>query len=256
MNSAQTIAKRIGQSVGLVSSRLKMFKIPAHKRGELRSLRAQPRRDECPECGRIKYRESELCKFCCVKGNRNPMKKGHSLAVRKKMSESHKGIKRPSFTKEHRMKISQARVGTISSPTTKEKISKGVRLALLRDPLILERIGEKLRGSLHPNWRGGISKEPYSFEFTINLKEKIRKRDGYVCRLCGMGEKIHIEKTGKVLSVHHITYDKKNYDERLLISLCNWCHTKTNFNREFWAKYFMGILRNSGHSVEVSDGNN
>ena len=35
------------------------------------------------------------------------------------------------------------------------------------------------QGNRNGNWRGGISKEPYSFDFTRELKELIRKRNNY-----------------------------------------------------------------------------
>ena len=37
---------------------------------------------------------------------------------------------------------------------------------------------------------------------------------------------------------NHIDYNKKNLEEKNLTSLCGSCHTKTNFNREYWQKYF------------------
>jgi hypothetical protein len=38
------------------------------------------------------------------------------------------------------------------------------------------------------------------------------------------------------LDIHHIDYDKNNLQENNLISLCQKCHGKTNFNREYWFK--------------------
>jgi len=46
----------------------------------------------------------------------------------------------------------------------------------------------------------------------------------------------------KQLDVHHINYNKKNCDINNLVSLCRSCHMKTNFNREYWIKYFEGGL--------------
>ncbi len=87
---------------------------------------------------------------------------------------------------------------------------------------------------------GGLSFEPYGFEFNEKLKALIRKRDNYICQLCGRHEG---ENTGKQKnhSVHHIDYDKYNNDPMNLISLCleNGCHSKTNFNREYW----MGVFK-------------
>ena len=62
------------------------------------------------------------------------------------------------------------------------------------------------------------------------IRTKIRKRDNYICQIC--------REYGK--EVHHIDYDKENNDESNLITLCKTCHTKTNFNREYWTNYFKG----------------
>lgn len=88
----------------------------------------------------------------------------------------------------------------------------------------------------HFNWRGGVSKEPYPFEFNHALKELIRSRDNYECQIC------HKEQTKIPLCVHHIDYKKNNLSINNLISLCYKCHTKTNFNREYYTKYFQNLL--------------
>ena len=36
----------------------------------------------------------------------------------------------------------------------------------------------------HHNWKGGKSFEKYSLEWNKDLKEKVRKRDNYICQLC------------------------------------------------------------------------
>lgn len=83
-------------------------------------------------------------------------------------------------------------------------------------------------GENHPNWKGGISDNPYPLDFNDILKETVRELDGYRCIRCGTGD------NGQALSVHHIDYDKLNSDIQNLISLCRGCHTKTNYNRRFW----------------------
>ena len=88
-------------------------------------------------------------------------------------------------------------------------------------------------GKLSPNWNGGISFEPYSPEFNKELKEKIKKRDNYTCRLCS--EKLF-------LHIHHIDYNKKNSIESNLITLCRKCNGKANFNRNFWTEKFRIML--------------
>jgi hypothetical protein len=38
-------------------------------------------------------------------------------------------------------------------------------------------------------------------------------------------------------------YDKKNCDPKNLITLCNSCHSKTNFNRKKWIIYFSSPMQ-------------
>jgi len=93
------------------------------------------------------------------------------------------------------------------------------------------------KGEKGSNWRGGISFEIYPENWTDDLKESIRKRDGYVCQECGLHQDEYT-KYNKKFHIHHIDYDKHNLNPENLITLCNSCHCKTNFNREYWIKYF------------------
>ena len=86
------------------------------------------------------------------------------------------------------------------------------------------------QGRMNPNWKHGKANEPYPRGFTKWLKELIRERDGYKCQICGIPQMECMSK----LFVHHIDYDKHNLSLKNLISLCNSCHTKTNFRRAKW----------------------
>lgn len=90
--------------------------------------------------------------------------------------------------------------------------------------------GYLIQGKKNPAWNGGVSYGEYGPNFNETLKKEIRNRDNYVCFIC--------KKNGWV--VHHIDYDKNNNLKSNLITLCNSCHAKTNFNREIWLKYFKG----------------
>ena len=90
------------------------------------------------------------------------------------------------------------------------------------------KLSEIHRGERGSNWRGGISFELYGFDWTKLLKHSIRTRDCFVCQICG--------KNGWI--IHHIDYNKKNCNPDNLITLCNSCHAKTNFNRKYWTNYF------------------
>ena len=86
----------------------------------------------------------------------------------------------------------------------------------------------------NPAWKGGISRSPYPFDFDEELKNIIRKRDDYKCRICGSPQEENIRK----LAVHHIDYDKTNLNPLNLVTLCYSCHGKTMHKREYWLKYF------------------
>jgi len=89
----------------------------------------------------------------------------------------------------------------------------------------------------HPNWQGGKSFEEYGKEFDNALKEQIRFRDKYKCRICGCSQL----ENGRQLDCHHIDYDKKNNNINNLIVLCRSCHLKINGNRDYWFAYFTYI---------------
>ena len=94
-------------------------------------------------------------------------------------------------------------------------------------------------GEQSPTWKGGISTFPYSQEWNNKLKTQIRKRDKYICRICGVNQKELKEQ----LTIHHIDYDKGNCQHINLISLCRICHSKTNFDREKWEEILSSKLR-------------
>lgn len=91
------------------------------------------------------------------------------------------------------------------------------------EEFVKNRLGEK-----HWNWRGGASLEPYPVGWTKTYKRRILERDNYKCQIC--------HKKGK--TVHHIDYNKKNLNVRNLITLCHSCHSRTNYDRDYWQRYF------------------
>jgi len=148
------------------------------------------------------------------KGKKNPMYHKHSpnykgikyfcKKCKKEISYKHnyckscvrKGIKRKSFSKEHRKNMSLARGGN------------------------------------------GIpySNRIYNIIFYM-LRKIIRQRDNYECAIC------HKKSLKRALAVHHIDYNKQNNHKINLISLCQKCHLKTNWNRTHWINYFKYIIR-------------
>lgn len=99
-------------------------------------------------------------------------------------------------------------------------------------------------GKNHPRWLNGISKLPYSFDFTLQLKEEIRKRDNYKCRKCNKSSKKNKKESRKLLPVHHINYNKQDCRKENLLTLCSSCHTKSNTNRDYWFAYYTYIMEN------------
>lgn len=160
----------------------------------------------------------------------------HTDEARTKMSKSRKGKK---FSDSHKENLSKAS-NTIENIEKKRAIHKGNKYNLGRHASDETRakMSEAHRGEKCHLWLGGKSFEPYTPDFNNALKEQIRKRDNYTCQICGVHE------NGVKLGVHHVDYDKTNNQPNNLISLCSGakrthsCHTKTNYNREFWTLYF------------------
>ena len=92
---------------------------------------------------------------------------------------------------------------------------------------------QEISGENHPNWRGGVSKLPYPFEWTEELRATIRERDGNACMECGTSQDLH---------VHHIDYDKTNCLPDNLITLCNSCNARANFGRRHWQNRYTNIV--------------
>lgn len=167
---------------------------------------------------------------------------GHKVTdeARANMSKAHKG---KILSEEHRQKIgewtksrwedgtfgsdehlsklrgkSAWNEGISPSDETRKKMSNS-QIRRYEDPKEVERHREsQLRGSDHPNWRGGMSDQKYPAEFSKPLRRKIRTRDLHKCRIC------HILAKGADGKVHHIDADKNNNDIENLVLLCHSCH--------------------------------
>ena len=113
-----------------------------------------------------------------------------------------------------------------------------IKMVVVEQGIELRARGQLVRGSKHYGWRGGTSHEPYSEYFTEELREAVRERDGWRCRLCHVPECECLRKLG----VHHVDYDKKNDAMGNLISLCLGCHARTNVQREYWEPYFRSLM--------------
>ena len=140
---------------------------------------------------------------------------------------------------ETRAKISAANRGQKRSAKTCAKIStakKGKR----RPPFSAEwraNMSVANCGPKNPAWLGGISREPYGWEWNDELREEVRRRDGHKCQKCGVPQ----AECRRKLDVHHVDYDKKNSDPVNLTSLCGSCNAKVNANRTHWTAVFQAM---------------
>jgi len=149
------------------------------------------------------------------------------------------GEAHPYFGKKHTEEWKQnkrkERIGFQFSNKTKLRMRKSA-LGRTNTEEQNRKIVESHLGEKHWNWQGGISSEPYSLDWTEELKENVRKRDNYKCQECGR------KQTDKLFPVHHIDYNKKNSVDDNLITLCISCHIKTNGNREQWQDHFNKLV--------------
>jgi len=152
--------------------------------------------------------------------------KHHTEEAKKKIGGANRGEKSSNYGKpawnrgipwsdEVKKKQSEVKKGKKASEETKKKMS------------------ESHKGENHHNWMGGIGKLPYAFDFNEELKELIKKRDGYTCQFSECG-------TDEDLCIHHIDYDKMNSDPKNLLTLCRSHNVKVNGNRDYWEKIFGG----------------
>jgi len=164
-----------------------------------------------------------------------PSHKGfhHSEEAKRKISLAQIGKKHSDETKR---KIGIAQIGRHPSEETRKKLREAQGKE--KNPMFGRHHSEETKSRMrkssqknekHWNWQGGKSFEPYSVDWTITLKRSIRERDKYICRLCG---------EEPAIICHHIDYNKKNCNSDNLITLCETCHGKTQFNRNYWIDFF------------------
>jgi len=160
------------------------------------------------------------------------------------------------YSKETRQKISEGNKKHVySEERLKKSRAQCLKMAALNKgkPLSKEHknnvskanIGKHFHfGKHNPNWRGGTSTEPYCFIWSdfiwsdIEYKQLIKDRDNNKC------QNPDYWKTANHLSlnVHHIDYNKQHCEFENLITLCNSCNSRANFNRKNWIIFYQNIL--------------
>ena len=231
---------------------------------------------KCDDCGKVrvlsKSRYAKFCRSCFQKGEKNHNFGRHlSEEHKKKISRSNKG---KIITEKQKEEIRKAHLGTKLSEETKQKISNSNRgkkwSAETRQKLSecrkVENLSTETRRKMsesakknmspekrqkisafhkerlknpeeNPNWRGGLSFEPYCIRFNNEFKERVREYFNRCCYVCGKNE---IDNKAK-LCVHHINYNKETCcddSKPLFVPLCRNCHGKTNFDRNYWQEFF------------------
>jgi len=178
-----------------------------------------------------------------LKGRSSPLKG----RIRPELSKAKLGIPSPMRGKKGKKRTEKQkenqRLGQLGRKLSPETIVKlrnrkfsPETITKLRNRVITQEWIAKISGDKNPNWKGGLSSEPYDKKFTLKLIAQIRKRDNYICQECGKTE----NELEEHLSCHHIDYNKKNSSPENLISLCRRCHSKTSSatNRDYWIKRF------------------
>jgi len=169
-----------------------------------------------------------------LKGNMNAVGCTRSPETRAKLSAAKKGGENPAKRPDVRRKMSESAKGNHShlghrhTPEMRARISAGCK--------------GKTDAERHPNWQGGISRSPYGWDYSPELKAEVRRRDEHKCQLCGTPQ----SECSKKLAVHHIDYDKRNSDPVNLVSLCLRCHGRVHKNKKHWKGFLQAQAINAG----------
>lgn len=168
-----------------------------------------------------------------------------SLAERNKDPElRHKygsGKRGKTLSEETKRKISESEKGKHVSDETRRKLSeskKGKPQTKPRTEEHCRKLSEAQSGEKGHNWLGGKSFEKYCPKFNNGFKRRVRTFFDYRCVECGKEIK-------KNAYVHHVSYDKDvccNNKKPYFVILCQSCHSKTNFNREYWEEHFTQLI--------------
>jgi len=198
---------------------------------------------KCKDCGKLISKNAKKCRSCSKKGIKRSLKQRKTISIRTKQA-----MQRP----EVQIKIRKSRGGKSKinyCPDCGKSINykaKKCRTHAYKGRIYSKEHNEKLRlislnrfknPKNHPCYIPGLDRL-YPLNFNEKLKRKIRIRDNYTCQICGISQQDFLKLKRGQLTIHHINYDKFNCEKNNLITLCNSCHMKTNFNRDYWYAYF------------------
>lgn len=96
-------------------------------------------------------------------------------------------------------------------------------------------------GEDNPNWKGGVSFDPYCKKFTNELKQQVRDLYNNCDFISGLPDYVCNVLNGKVwgLDIHHVDSNKMQGCEGIswkLVPLSRRNHMRMNGNRPFWEK--------------------
>lgn len=140
-------------------------------------------------------------------------------------------------TEEAKEKMRKYRIGKPTTLGTKRPYQIGEKNVSNR-PEVKKKISESKKGSLNPNWKGGISPKNIMIRVSPEMKfwkKECFKRDNFTCQKCNI--------SGGSLQVHHINnfadFSELRFDIENGITLCKICHssfhkiyTRRNNSRE------------------------
>lgn len=157
-------------------------------------------------------------------GNKNPSKR---LDVKEKISKKLKGRKCPWL---------ELGLNPMNNPDVRKIISEKNSISIKEKWKNLE-YRNKLSGENANSWKGGIAYEPYCVQWSDKeYKQSIKDRDENKCLNPCCNKKY------RWLVIHHINYDKKDCRPTNLITVCDVCNTKANFNREWHQSWYNAII--------------
>jgi len=167
------------------------------------------------------------------------MKKGfiHSEETKEKI-RAKRALQVVVHSEETRRKIGNANRGKPRPPELRARLSAALKGRKQTDEHIRKN-REGHSGCKSVMWKGGISFEPYCVKFNNEFKERVRAFFDYCCVECGTPQ------TNVKLHIHHVNFNKQSCCDNtkpIFVALCHSCHSKTNYDREYWEQHFTEII--------------
>jgi len=193
-------------------------RIWGHKGGRMKT---------CLDCGvPLKRSTSKRCYSCAAKA------RWTDPGIRERIMSRHA----ESLTDDVRRKMSESAKVRWMDPVLREEFGTWSKEKWGDPDYKAGRSGEN-----HPLWRDGAAESKYPPEFTSSFRNSVRERDGWHCAFCG-----DPQADDRLLSVHHVDYDKFNNEMNNLVSLCVCCYASTNHDRDNWQEGLEALLEKRG----------